>query len=103
MAVLIDGGRSGKAPIALKRGLSTDFLNCASFFLLYSSIHFFNAPKISLNQCFRLSHYGDISNIRKYKDLPEQAKKYIKRIEEYVGVPIKYIGVGAGREEMIVR
>ena len=48
-------------------------------------------------------NYGDISNIRKYKDLPEQAKKYIKRIEEYVGVPIKYIGVGAGREEMIVR
>ena len=47
--------------------------------------------------------FGDISKIKKYEDLPENAKKYIKRIEEYVGVPIKFIGVGAGREEMIVR
>ena len=48
-------------------------------------------------------NYGDISKIRKYEDLPMDAKKYIERIEEFVGVPIKYIGVGAGREEMIVR
>ena len=48
-------------------------------------------------------NFGDISKIRKYEDLPENAKKYIKRIEEFVGVPIKFIGVGAGREEMIVR
>lgn len=47
--------------------------------------------------------FGDISKIRNYEDLPEEAKKYIERIEEYVGVPIKFIGVGAGREEMIVR
>ena len=47
--------------------------------------------------------FGDISKIRNYEDLPENAKKYIERIEEYVGVPIKFIGVGAGREEMIVR
>ncbi|MBQ8892634.1 MAG: adenylosuccinate synthase [Bacilli bacterium] len=47
--------------------------------------------------------FQDISNIRKYDDLPERARKYIERIEEYVGVPIKFIGVGAGREEMIVR
>ena len=48
-------------------------------------------------------NFGDISKVRKYDDLPDSAKKYIKRIEEFVGVPIKYIGVGAGREEMIVR
>ena len=47
--------------------------------------------------------FGDISNVRDYDDLPEKAKLYIERIEEYVGVPIKFIGVGAGREEMIVR
>ena len=47
--------------------------------------------------------YGNISKIRNYNDLPEQAKIYIERIEELVGVPIKFIGVGAGREEMIVR
>ena len=48
-------------------------------------------------------NFGDISKIRNYDDLQESAKKYIERIEEFVGVPIKYIGVGAGREEMIVR
>lgn len=48
-------------------------------------------------------NFGDISNIRKYEDLPDNAKKYIERIEEFIGVPIKFIGVGAGREEMIVR
>lgn len=48
-------------------------------------------------------NFGDISKIRNYDDLPINAKKYIERIEEFVGVPIKYIGVGAGREEMIVR
>jgi len=48
-------------------------------------------------------NFGDISKIRKYEDLPNDAKKYIETIEEYVGIPIKYIGVGAGREEMIVR
>ena len=48
-------------------------------------------------------NFEDISKVRKYVDLPDSAKKYIERIEEFVGVPIKYIGVGAGREEMIVR
>ena len=47
-------------------------------------------------------NFGDISKIRKREDLPEKAKKYIERIEEYVGVPIKFIGVGAGRDEIIV-
>lgn len=47
-------------------------------------------------------NFKDISGIRKKEDLPENAKKYIKRIEEYVGVPIKFIGVGASREEIIV-
>ena len=47
-------------------------------------------------------NFSDISKIRNRKDLPEKAKKYLTRIEEYVGVPIKFIGVGAGREEIIV-
>jgi len=48
-------------------------------------------------------NFGDISKARKLEDLPENARNYIKRIEEYVGVPIKFIGVGASREEIIVR
>ena len=47
-------------------------------------------------------NFGDISNIKSKEDLPENAKKYISRIEELVGVPVKFIGTGAGRENMIV-
>lgn len=47
-------------------------------------------------------NFGDISNIKTKEELPENAKKYLARIEEVVGVPIKFIGTGAGREDMIV-
>lgn len=47
-------------------------------------------------------NFGDISNIKSRKDLPENAKKYLNRIEELSGAPIKFIGTGAGRECMIV-
>lgn len=43
----------------------------------------------------------DISNVRKFEDLPENAKKYLKRIEELVGVRIGLIGVGKDREQTI--
>lgn len=41
------------------------------------------------------------SAIRKYEDLPEQALKYLEYIERFVGVPIGWVGVGAGREAML--
>ena len=43
----------------------------------------------------------DISRLRNYKDLPQNAKNYIKKIENYVGVSIDFIGVGPNREEVI--
>jgi adenylosuccinate synthase len=33
--------------------------------------------------------------------LPDNCKKYIAFIEDFVGVPIEWIGVGPGRESMI--
>ena len=39
--------------------------------------------------------------IREYDALPIEAKKYLKRIEELLGVGIEYIGVGADREAVI--
>ena len=38
-----------------------------------------------------------------YYDLPKNARAYIEFIEEKVGVKVKYIGTGPGRESMIVR
>ncbi|MBP5246056.1 MAG: adenylosuccinate synthetase, partial [Clostridia bacterium] len=43
----------------------------------------------------------DISSCRKLDDLPENARKYVEFIEEKVGCNIKYISVGAKREEYI--
>lgn len=40
-------------------------------------------------------------NVRKFVDLPENAKRYIKKIEEIMEVPVKWIGVGKGRESVI--
>ena len=47
-------------------------------------------------------NFGDVSNIKTREELPENAKKYLNRIEEIVKVPIKFIGTGAGREDIIV-
>ena len=48
-------------------------------------------------------NFGDISNCKTFEELPENAKIYLKRIEDFTGVPVKFIGTGAGREDMIIR
>jgi len=42
-----------------------------------------------------------ITAVSSYGDLPENCKKYISFIEEYLKTPIEWIGVGPGRESMI--
>ena len=44
-----------------------------------------------------------IADCKTFDELPEEAKAYINFIEEYIGVPVKFIGTGAEREAMIVR
>ena len=45
----------------------------------------------------------DISGIRNWWDLPEEAKAYVKRIEESLGQVIKWISVGPERHSIIRR
>lgn len=45
----------------------------------------------------------DTENVTKYEELPENAKKYIEFIEEYTGVKVSYIGVGADVERTIIK
>jgi len=45
----------------------------------------------------------DICNVEKYEDLPENAKNYIKRIEEIVGVSVDMVSVGPKRTQTIIR
>jgi adenylosuccinate synthase len=44
-----------------------------------------------------------ISAIRKFADLPTAAKNYIAFIEKHIAVPVRWIGTGPGREEIVVR
>ena len=39
--------------------------------------------------------------IRSFDNLPQQAKAYIQKVEELVGVPVEYISVGPEREAVI--
>ncbi|MCL1963842.1 MAG: adenylosuccinate synthetase, partial [Firmicutes bacterium] len=43
----------------------------------------------------------DISKCRKRSELPDAAVQYIQFIENAVGCPIKYVSVGAGREDYL--
>lgn len=45
----------------------------------------------------------DISKCRTFDELPENCKKYVLRIQELVGVPIRWIGVGPNRLDVIDR
>ncbi|XP_028325283.1 adenylosuccinate synthetase isozyme 2 [Gouania willdenowi] len=44
---------------------------------------------------------SDTSAARSFDELPENAQKYVRFIEEHLGVPVKWIGVGKSRESMI--
>jgi len=46
---------------------------------------------------------SDISGIRNWWDLPQEAKDYVKRIEDSVGAVIKWISVGRERHSIIRR
>ena len=48
-------------------------------------------------------NFGDISNCKTFEELPDNAKAFINRIEELTDTPIKFIGTGAGRDNIIVR
>jgi len=44
----------------------------------------------------------DISGIRKYEELPFNARKYLERLSEVTGVELGIVSVGAGRKQTIV-
>jgi len=45
----------------------------------------------------------DISGARLWEDLPPNAQLYVERVEELLGVPCKYIGVGPGRDALVIK
>jgi len=45
----------------------------------------------------------DILGVRDWEDLPENARSYVTRIQELVGVPVRAVSTGPGREDLIWR
>lgn len=42
----------------------------------------------------------DISKARSWAELPANARAYLQRVEQLVGVPVSWVGVGPGRLDM---
>jgi adenylosuccinate synthase len=47
--------------------------------------------------------WEDISKARELADLPENAQRYVARIEELCGARVSVIGVGPGRDENVIK
>lgn len=45
----------------------------------------------------------DISTAKTFEELPQNTQRYILKIEELLGIPIQFIGVGVHRNDMIFR
>ena len=43
------------------------------------------------------------AGVRRYDDLPREARAYVSRLEEITGVPAAIISTGSAREDTIIR
>jgi adenylosuccinate synthase len=43
------------------------------------------------------------NRMTEFSQLPPAAQRYVLRVEVLLGIPIKYIGVGAGRQQLLLR
>lgn len=46
---------------------------------------------------------SDISKCRKFEELPSNAQAFLKRVEQLVGIPVSWVGVGAARDAMATK
>ena len=80
---------------------------CVAYTLDGKETHRFPFPS-ALNDAKPVIEYKqgwmqDISNVRKWEDLPKAAQEYVTYIEDAVGCPIKYVSVGPERESIIIK
>ena len=80
---------------------------CVRYELNGKEIDDFPFPSL-LDECKPVIEYlpgwkEDVSNVRKWEDLPIEARRYIEYIEKAIGCPIKYISVGQERNAYIKR
>lgn len=89
-------------------GKLTEIRLCTGYTLDGELINYYPASLNVLSRCVpvyeRFESWAgkDISFARAFEDLPIEARVYVRRIEEVVGVSFRYLGVGPDREQTIV-
>ncbi|HLU35709.1 MAG TPA: adenylosuccinate synthetase, partial [Thermomicrobiales bacterium] len=46
---------------------------------------------------------SDTTSARSWGELPDAAIKYLDRLQQQIGAPVRYVGVGPAREQLIDR
>ncbi|HEX2909960.1 MAG TPA: adenylosuccinate synthase [Chloroflexia bacterium] len=72
------------------------------------AVNYYDGDAIFLEECRPVYESWEgwkqpINKAQRFEELPENARKYIKRLEEVVGLPATFIGVGPARDETIIR
>lgn len=81
---------------------------CTHYELDNNAIDFYPASLAQLARCKAVYETfegweEDISAARTFEELPLNAQKYVKRLEELLGVPISIVSVGPQRDSTIIR
>jgi len=46
---------------------------------------------------------SDISKAKTFEELPENCRKFIQRVEQLLEIPVRWIGTGPGREDVVTK
>ena len=91
-----------------KVGMQVGYIDvCTSYFYIYKGENKeIDYVPVHSEACTPIYHRfeggWDTSGCKTYDDLPEKAKEFIKFIEDYTEVPVKFIGVGPDEKDTIV-
>jgi adenylosuccinate synthase len=69
----------------------------------YADVDAYDLGKVELVYKNAKGWKADISKVRTFDKLPKEAQDYVAMIEEAVGAPVKWIGVGPERDATIRR
>lgn len=80
---------------------------CTSYTHKGSEVKEFTTNSDVLNDCMPMYEQmkgwkDEITEAKKYNELPKEARDYVERIEKIMGIPFSIISVGPGREQTIV-
>ncbi len=69
----------------------------------FSDSYILESLSLDDNDFELFSSWGEIKDLSNFENLPENLKKFISYIEEYLSIPIKIISLGPERNQTIIR